>query len=116
MSVTADQWAQAEAERQVQADLVQTLNNEGRRLGSEENNNLLEILRPRTKLAAQAPTLSPRGSQASQFSHRNLQRDAGSSTHEWESFLRSRVTKARGVTRVSSCVPLCQPWTSNSAK
>ena len=43
MSVTAEQWAQAEAERQRQAEMVQTLMNEVRRLGTEQNNNLQEI-------------------------------------------------------------------------
>ena len=59
MSVTADQWAQAEAERQVQADLVQTLNNEGRRLGSEENNNLLEILRTQDQTGCASTDIEP---------------------------------------------------------
>ena len=45
MSVTAEQWVQAEAERQRQAELVQTLINEVRRLGTEQNNNLQEIQR-----------------------------------------------------------------------
>ena len=40
ISVTAEQWAQAEAERQRQAQMVQTLINEVRRLGTEQNNNL----------------------------------------------------------------------------
>ena len=41
MSVTAEQWAQAEAERLRQAEMVQTLINEVRRLGTEQNNNLV---------------------------------------------------------------------------
>ena len=49
MSVTAEQWAQAEAERQRQAELVQTLINEVRRLGTEQNNNLQEIQRLRAE-------------------------------------------------------------------
>ena len=47
MSVTAEQWAQAEAERQRQAEMVQTLINKVRRLGKEQNNNLQEIQRLR---------------------------------------------------------------------
>ena len=47
MNVTAEQWAQAEAERQRQAEMVQTLFNEGRRLGTEQNNDLQEIQRLR---------------------------------------------------------------------
>ena len=43
MNVTAEQWAQAEAERQRQAEMVQTLFNEVRRLGTEQSNNLQEI-------------------------------------------------------------------------
>ena len=43
MSVTAEQWAEAEAERQRQAEMVQTLINEVPRLGTEQNNNLQEI-------------------------------------------------------------------------
>ena len=40
MSVTDEQWAQAESERQRQAELVQTLVNLVRRLGAEQNNYL----------------------------------------------------------------------------
>ena len=47
MSVTAEQWAQAEAERQKQAAMVQTLINEVRRKGTEQNNNLQETQRLR---------------------------------------------------------------------
>ena len=43
MNVTAEQWAQAEAERQRQAEMVQTLSNEVRRLGTEQSHNLQEI-------------------------------------------------------------------------
>ena len=43
MNVTAEQGAQAEAERQRQAEMVQTLFNEVRRLGTEQSNNLQEI-------------------------------------------------------------------------
>ena len=49
MSVTAEQWAQAEAEPQRQADVVQTLVNEVRRGGTEKNNNLQEIQRLRAE-------------------------------------------------------------------
>ena len=36
MNVTAEQWAQAEAERQRQAEMLQILFNEVRRLGTEQ--------------------------------------------------------------------------------
>ena len=49
MNVTAEQWAQAEAERQRQAEMVQTLFNEVRRLGTEQSNNLHEIQRLRAE-------------------------------------------------------------------
>ena len=49
MGVTADQWAQAEAERPRQAEMVQTLINEVRRLGTEQNNNVQEIQRLRAR-------------------------------------------------------------------
>ena len=49
MNVTAEQWAQAEAERQRQTDMEQTLINEVRRLGIEQNNNLLEVHRLRAE-------------------------------------------------------------------
>ena len=45
MSVTGEQWAQAESERQRQVELVQTLVNEVRRLGAEQHNYLQEIQR-----------------------------------------------------------------------
>ena len=45
MNVTAEQWAQAEAERQ--AEMVQTLFNEVRRMGTVQSNNLQEIQRLR---------------------------------------------------------------------
>ena len=48
MSVTAEQWAQAEAERQRQADMVQTLTNEVRRLGKDRTT----ICRPIQRLTA----------------------------------------------------------------
>ena len=44
MNVTPEQWAQAEAERPRQAEMVQTLISEVRRLGTEQNNNLQEML------------------------------------------------------------------------
>ena len=49
MSVTGEQWAQAESERQRQAELVQTLVNEVRRLGAEQHNYLQEIQRLRAE-------------------------------------------------------------------
>ena len=45
MSVTGEQWAEAESERQRQAELVQTLVNEVRRLGAEHYNYQQEIQR-----------------------------------------------------------------------
>ena len=56
MNVTAEQWAQAEAERQRQAEMVQTLFNEVRRLGTEQNDYLQEIQRLR---AEQFLTVTP---------------------------------------------------------
>ena len=49
MNVTAEQRAQAEAERQRQAEMVHTLFNEVRRLGTEQSNNLQEIQRLRAE-------------------------------------------------------------------
>ena len=49
MSVTTEQWAEAEGERQRQAEMVQTLINGVRRLGMEQNNNLQEIQRLRAE-------------------------------------------------------------------
>ena len=49
MSVTVEQWSQAEAERQRQAEMVQTLINEVRRLGTKQNNILQEIQRLRAE-------------------------------------------------------------------
>ena len=59
MSVTAEQWAQAEAERQRQTELVQTLINEVRRLGTEQNNNLQEIQRLRAEQFLPTPPVEP---------------------------------------------------------
>ena len=55
MNVTAEQWAQAEAERQRQAEMVQTLFNEVRRLGTEQSNNLQEIRRLRAEQLLTVP-------------------------------------------------------------
>ena len=52
MCLTAQQWAQAEAERQRQAE---TLINEVRRLGTEQNNNLQEIQRLRAEQRLPTP-------------------------------------------------------------
>ena len=65
MSVTAEQWAQPQPERQRQADKVQTLINVVRRGETEQNNNLLETQRLRTGQAV-SPPANPRGTQASQ--------------------------------------------------
>ena len=55
MNLTAEQWAQAEAERQRQAEMVQTLINEVRRLGTEQNNNLQEVQRLRAEQLLPVP-------------------------------------------------------------
>ena len=68
MSVTAAQWAQAEAERQRQVDLVQTLINDVRRLGTEQWNKLQEIQRLRAEQLLPTPPVSSRGSQAAEQS------------------------------------------------
>ena len=57
MNVTAEQWAQAEAERQRQAEMVQTLFNEVRRLGTEQSNNLQEIRRLRAEQLLTVPAV-----------------------------------------------------------
>ena len=57
MNVTAGQWAQAEAERQRQAEMVQTLFNEVRRLGTEQSNNLQEIQRLRAEQLLTVPSV-----------------------------------------------------------
>ena len=57
--MTAEQWAQAEAERQRQAEMVQTLINEVRRLGTEQNNNLQEIWRLRAEQLLTVPQVEP---------------------------------------------------------
>ena len=59
--MTAEQWAQAEAERQRQAEVVQTLFNEVRRLGIEQNNNLQEIQRLRAEQLLTVPPVEPSG-------------------------------------------------------
>ena len=59
MNVTAEQWAQAEAERQRQAEMVQTLFNEVRRLGTEQSNNLPEIQRLRAEQLLTVPSVEP---------------------------------------------------------
>ena len=56
MSVTAEEWAA----RQRQADMVQTLVNEVRRLGTEQHNNLQELQRLRAeKLLPTPPVEQP---------------------------------------------------------
>ena len=59
MNVTADQRAQAEAERQRQAEMVQTLFNEVRRLGTEQSNDLQEIQRLRAEQLLTVPPVDP---------------------------------------------------------
>ena len=51
--------AQAKAERQRQAEMVQTLFNEVRRLGTEQSNNLLEIQRLRAEQLLTEPPVEP---------------------------------------------------------
>ena len=115
MSVTAEQWAQAEAERQRQAELVQTLINEVRRLGTEQNNNLQEIQRLRAEQFLPTPPVEPSEGEG-HHPHRHLLLDAESSTRESGSRLCFQVTRTRGATGVSSCVPTFQWSTSNLAK
>ena len=59
MNVTAEQWAQAEAERQKQPEMVQTLFNEVPRLGTEQSNSLQEIQRLRTEQLLTVPPVEP---------------------------------------------------------
>ena len=103
MSVTAGQRAQAEADRQRQADVVQTLVNEVRRLGTEQNNNLQEIQRLRAEHFLPTPPVDPldAGGQPPQAT------PAGRGITD---------TRTRGVTGVSSCVRTCQWFTSNSVE
>ena len=58
MNVTAEQWARTEAERQ-QAEMVQTLFNEVRRLGTEQSNSLQEIQRLRAEQLLTVPSVEP---------------------------------------------------------
>ena len=60
MSVTGEQWAQAEAERWRQTDKVQTLINEVRRLGTEQNNSLQEVQRVRAEQFLPTPPVDQR--------------------------------------------------------
>ena len=55
MNVTAEQWAQADAARQRQADMLQTFVNEVRRLGTEQHNNLQELQRLRAEQLLPTP-------------------------------------------------------------
>ena len=114
MSVTAGQWAQAEIERQRQAELVQTLINEVRRLGTEQHNSLQEIQRLRAEQLLTVPPVDPR--MEPHHHHKQLLQDAESLTRESGSCLCFQVTRTRGVTGVSSCVPTCQLLTSNLAE
>ena len=65
MNVTAEQWAQAE-----EADMVQTLLNEVRRLGTEQSNNLQVIQRLRAEQLLTVPPVEP------MYHHRQLLQDA----------------------------------------
>ena len=107
MNVTAEQWAQAEAERQRQAEMVQTLFNEVRRLGTAQSNNLQEIQRLRAEQLFDR-TASGTHRRKPMYHHRQLMQDAESSSR-----LCFQVTRARGATGVSSCAPTCQWLTSN---
>ena len=114
MSVTAEQWAQAEAERQRQADMVQTLINEVRRLGTEQNNNLQEIQRLRAEQFLPTPPVEPSEGEGPPPPAPPAGRE--SSTRESGSRLCFQVTRTRGATGVSSCAPTFQWSTSNLAK
>ena len=59
MNVTVEEWTQAEAERQRQAEMVQTLFNEVRRLRTEQSNNLQEIQRLRAEQLLTVPPVEP---------------------------------------------------------
>ena len=59
MNVTAEQWAQAEAERRRHAGMVQTLFNEVRRLGTEQSHNLQEIQSLRAEQLLTVPPVEP---------------------------------------------------------
>ena len=59
MNATTEQWAQAEAERQRQAEMLQTFFNEVRRLGTEQSNNLQEIQRLRAEQLLTVPPVEP---------------------------------------------------------
>ena len=105
MNVTAEQWAQAEAERQRQAEVVQTLFNEVRRLGTEQSNNLQEIQRLRAEQLLTVPPVEPSdGADA-----------PPPTTPAGRGIIDTcfQVTRARGAAGVSSCVPTCQWLTSN---
>ena len=111
MSVTAEQWAQAEAERQRQAEMVQTLINEVRRWETKHNNNLQEIQRLRAEQFLPSPPVET--SEGAGTHHRQLLLGTESSTRALGSRLCFQVTRTRGATGVSSCVPTCQWLTSN---
>ena len=102
---TAEPWAQGEAERLRQADLVQTLIHaksdgwERNRTGDTEAGGGAEHLLPTTPM-------SPRASQAA--GHWHLLQDAGSSARELGNRPCSQATRTRGVIGVSSYVPTCQ--------
>ena len=59
MNVTAERWAHSEAERRRQAEMVQTLFNEVRPLGTEQRNNLQEIQRLRAEQLLFVPPVEP---------------------------------------------------------
>ena len=108
MNVTAEHWAQAEAERQRQAEMVQTLINEVRRLGTEQNNNLQEIQRLRAEQFLPTPRVKPsEGADA-----------PPPTTPAGRGIIDTRTGKplvfsGDESTGVSSCVPTCQWLTSN---
>ena len=112
--MTAEQWAKAEAERQRQAEMVQTLINEVRRLGTEQNNNLQEIQRLMAEQFLPTPPVEPSEGEGTPPPAPLL--DAESSTRESGSRLCFQVTRTCGATGVSSGVPTFQWSTSNLAK
>ena len=87
--------------------MVQTLINEVRQLGTEQNNNVQEIQRLGAEQFLPTPAREEHALQ--------LLQDAESSTRELGSRLCFQVTRTRGVTGISSCVPPCQWLTSNLA-
>ena len=93
MNVTAGQWAQAEAERQRQAEMMQTLFNEVRRLGTEQSNNLQDIQRLRAEqLLTVVETPVERGIIETRIEKPPVFSGDGSTWGDWSFKLRSYVS------------------------